>query len=74
LFGYLVLLGAAPELELGEDLVGEGVGHDEGGMTHGAAQVHQPPLRQQDNDPPISHGEPGMRIMYCSSQMEELKL
>jgi len=43
LFGYLVLLGAAPELELGEDLVGEGVGHDEGGMTQGAAQVHQPP-------------------------------
>ncbi len=55
---YLVLLRAAPELELGEDLVGEGVGHNEGGVTHGAAQVHQPPLSQEDDVAAVSQRVP----------------
>lgn len=44
-----VLAGLGPELDLCQDLVGEGVGHDEGGVAHGTAQVHQPALCQQDD-------------------------
>ena len=43
-----VLVGAVPQLELGEHLVGEGVAHDEGRVAHGAAQVYQTALGQQD--------------------------
>ena len=64
---YLVLIRAAPELQLGEDLVGEGVGHDEGGVTHGAAQVHQPPLRQQDDVAPVSQRVPSREKSVADS-------
>jgi hypothetical protein len=67
---YLVLLRAAPELELGEDLVGEGVGHDEGGVTHGTAQVHQPPLRQQDDVTPVSQRVPSQENSVADSGSE----
>merc|ERR1719290_413379 len=38
--------GVGPQLDLGEDLVGEGVGHDEGGMTHGTPKIDKPSLGQ----------------------------
>ena len=44
-----VLAGVHPQLDLGQDLVGEGVAHDEAGMTHGTAQVHQTALCQHDD-------------------------
>ena len=34
-----------PDLQLGQDLVGEWGGHDEAGMAHGTAQVDQTALR-----------------------------
>lgn len=33
----------------GQYLVGEGVAHDEGRMSHGAAQVDQPAFSQDDD-------------------------
>lgn len=44
-----VLSRLGPELNLCQDLVGKGVGHDKGGVAHGTAQVHQPALCQQDD-------------------------
>merc|ERR1719481_1566468 len=41
--------GVGPQLDLGEDLIGEGVGHDEGRMTHGAPKINKPSLGKQDN-------------------------
>merc|ERR1719239_1633536 len=38
----------APQLDLGEHLVGEGGGHDEAGVAHSATQVDQAALSQQD--------------------------
>jgi len=35
----LVLVVLGPEFDLGQDLIGEGVAHDERGMAHGAAQI-----------------------------------
>ena len=45
--GVLSLLG--PQFYLGEDLVGEGVAHDEAGVTMGTAQIDQSSFRQQDD-------------------------
>jgi hypothetical protein len=39
------------EFHLGQDLVGEAVGHDKAGVAGGAAQVHQAALGEQDNAP-----------------------
>ena len=36
-------------------LVGEGVAHHEGGVAHGAAQVDQPALGQDDDVAPALH-------------------
>lgn len=44
-----VLSRLGPELNLCQDLVGEGVGHDKGGVAHSTTQVHQPALCQQDD-------------------------
>jgi len=44
-----VLARVAPQLNLGQNLVAEAVGHDEGRMSHGAAQVDQTSLGQQDD-------------------------
>lgn len=50
-----VLAGIGPQFDLGQDLVGEGVAHDETGVSHGTAKVHQTPLRQDDDVAPILH-------------------
>lgn len=34
-------------------LVGEGVAHDEGGVSHGTAQIHQTTLGQNDDVPAV---------------------
>ena len=49
----LIGVSIAPELHLGEYLVGEGVAHHKAGVASGTAQVHQPALRQQQDMPPI---------------------
>lgn len=36
----------APQLNLGQDLVGEGVTHHKAGVAHGTAEVHQTTLCQ----------------------------
>ena len=44
-----VLASFGPQLNLGQNLVGEGVAHDEAGVAHGAAEVHQASLGQQND-------------------------
>ena len=44
-----VLGGVAPELNLGQDLVGEGAGHDKAGVTHGTAKVDKTTLSEKDD-------------------------
>merc|ERR1719211_449934 len=46
--GHGVLVGVAPQLDLSEHLVGEGGGHDEAGVAHGATKVDKTTLSQQD--------------------------
>ena len=53
-----VLAGVAPDLHLGQNLIGEGVGHDEGGMSHGAAEVDQATLGQHNDVLAVLHGVP----------------
>ena len=45
------LIGSAvfPEVQLGQDLVGKGVRHDEARMARGAAEIHQAALGEQIN-------------------------
>lgn len=43
--------------DLGEDLVGEGAGHDEGGVASGAAKVDETTLSKEDDVAARSHGE-----------------
>jgi len=45
----LVLTVARPEFNLSQDLIGEGVAHDERWMTHGATQIHETPLGEEDD-------------------------
>ncbi|KAI1233580.1 hypothetical protein IHE44_0004764, partial [Lamprotornis superbus] len=52
--GVFVTVG--PELDLRQDLVGEGVAHDEAGVAHGTAQVHQAALGQQDDVAAVAQG------------------
>ena len=54
--GVLVWLG--PQLNLGQDLVGEGVAHDKAWMPSGATQVHQSPLSKQDHMTAVGEGVP----------------
>ena len=49
--GILVWVG--PQLNLRQHLVGEGVAHHEAGVAHGAAQVDQPALGQNDDAAPV---------------------
>ncbi len=44
-----VLAGVLPQFDLGQHLVGEGVGHHKAGMAGGAAQVDQAAFRQEDD-------------------------
>ena len=41
--------------DLGEDLVGEGAGHDEGGVTGGTAQVDETALGEEDETASAGH-------------------
>ena len=45
----LVMIVVLPEFDLGQHLIGEGVGHDEGGVAGGAAQVYEAAFGQQDD-------------------------
>jgi hypothetical protein len=56
--GVLAGVTVGPEFDLGHDLVGEGVGHHEGGVPRRAAQVHQPPFCEQDDASPVGEHEP----------------
>ncbi|MPC28361.1 hypothetical protein E2C01_021564 [Portunus trituberculatus] len=44
-----ILARLGPQFNLGQDLVGERVGHDKGWVAHGTTQVHQSTLCQQDD-------------------------
>src|SRR5215831_18599994 len=46
---FLVFLGVGPQLDLRQRLVGERGRHHEAWMAHGIAEVHQAPLRQEDD-------------------------
>ena len=54
-----VLLGGAllPELELGEDLVGERARHDERGVAGGAAEVEETALSEDDDGMAVGEDE-----------------
>ena len=56
--GHGVLVGVAPQLDLSEHLVGEGGGHDEAGVAHGATKVDKTTLSQQDEVLAIGEGVP----------------
>eukprot|EP00128_Syssomonas_multiformis_P016851 Colp12_sorted_trinity150504_noHs@2414 len=45
-----------PQLNLGKDLVGERVGHDEGGMASGAAKVDETALGEEDDVAAVLEG------------------
>lgn len=45
----LVLVVLGPEFDLGHDLVGKGVGHDERGMSHGASEIDETSLGEEDD-------------------------
>ena len=55
----LVLAGVLllPELDLSEGLVGEGGGHDEGGVASGAAKVEEAALGEDDDSVPVLKDE-----------------
>ena len=55
--GHGVLVGVAPQLDLSEYLVGEGGGHDEAGVAHGATKVDKTALGQKDDVLPVLQGE-----------------
>ena len=51
------LVGLLPEIDLSQHLIGEGVAHDERGMTGCTAQVHQTTLGQQEDGVTVWEGE-----------------
>ena len=57
-YADLVLSRVAPQINLGEDLVGEGAGHDEGRVSHGTAQIDETALGQEDDVLSVGKGEP----------------
>jgi len=44
-----VLVSARPQFDLGQDLIGEGVAHDERWVTHGASEVDQTAFGEEDD-------------------------
>ena len=55
---HLVVGGVAPQLDLGQHLVGKGAGHDEAGVTHSTAEIDQTTLSQEDDVLAVGEGEP----------------
>ena len=51
------LLRGGPERNLGQDLVGEGAGHDERGVAGGASKVDKTTLSKEDDVAAVGHGE-----------------
>lgn len=51
-----VLGGVCPQFDLSKNLVGERVGHNEAGMSHGASEVDKTSLSQKDQMPAVLHG------------------
>ena len=51
------LAGVAPQLNLGENLVGEGGRHDKAGVAHGTTKVDKTALGQKDDVLPVLQGE-----------------
>merc|ERR1712087_1081447 len=56
-FVALALLPVLQDVQLTQDLVGEGARHHKGGMARGAAQVQQAPRCQDDDAVPIREDE-----------------
>ena len=54
----LVVGSVAPQLDLGQHLVGEGAGHDEAGVAHGTAEIDQTALSQEDDVLAVRESEP----------------
>ena len=54
----LILVWFGPQLNLSQDLVGEGVAHDEAGVAGSTAKVHQPPFGKEDDVGPSGEGVP----------------
>lgn len=50
------VLGAGPESDLGQDLVGERAGHDERRVASGTSQVDQSALSEEEDVASIGHG------------------
>jgi len=55
--GILVVVAVGPEFHLSENLVAEGVGHDEGRVAGGAAEVDEAALSEEDDVVARLHGE-----------------
>ena len=51
-----VLVRVTPQLDLGQGLIGEGVGHDKGRVPCRAAQVHKAARRKQNDMSTILEG------------------
>ena len=51
------LLRGGPERNLSQDLVGEGAGHDEGGVASGASEVDKTTLSKEDDVTAVGHGK-----------------
>jgi hypothetical protein len=56
LLGESLILGLVQH-DLGKDLVGEGAGHDEGGVTSGASEVDETAFGEKDDVVAIGHEE-----------------
>ena len=55
---HLVIGGLAPQLDLGQHLVGEGAGHDEARVTHGTTEIDETTLGQEDDVLAVGESEP----------------
>src|SRR5206468_6853027 len=54
--GRFIEVFVSPQIELRENLVGEGVGHDKARVAGGATEVYQATLRQQVNAMAVGEG------------------
>jgi len=58
-----------PEGDLSENLVGEGTGHDEGGVSGSASKVDKTTFGEEDNMPARGHGEPVHLRFYVDDRL-----